>query len=101
MFLFQSLAQDPQVVVPPNVMQTQLFDEQTPAGQPFSYSLESFVNFWGDPASAIVNESGQPIQESNLTNVVAPGIGPIGHVEVHDWYLANVVDTNRTFTYFD
>lgn len=98
---FEYLAHDPQVVVPPNVMQTQLYDEQTTAGQlGFSYQSEILLNFWGEMASAIPNQSAQPIEELNLTNVVAAGIGLIGHEEVHDWYLANVVDANKTFTYF-
>ncbi len=100
MILFQALTQDPQVVVPPNVAQVQVFDEQTLAGQLFSEPSEFFLNFWGDPPSEILNESAQPILEQNLTNAIDPGIGLIGHVEVHDWYLANVVDTNKTFTYF-
>jgi len=99
--LFQALAKDPQVVVPPNVMQVQDFDQQTPAGQlGFHYLSELLLNFWGEPPTAIPNQSAQPIKSRNLTNVMAPGLGLIGHSEVHDWYMANVVDTNATFTYF-
>ena len=47
--LFQALTRDPQVVVPPNVAQVQVFDEQTLAGQLFSEPSEFFLNFWGDP----------------------------------------------------
>ncbi|MGH7170952.1 MAG: hypothetical protein ACRELG_11795 [Gemmataceae bacterium] len=98
---FELLTRDPQVVVPSNVMQTQLFDEQTPAGQlGFHYPSEILLNFWGETASAIPDQSAQPVEEQNLTNVTAAGIGLIGHSEVHDWYLANVVDANETFTYF-
>ena len=35
-----------------------------------------------------------------MTNAMAGGIGLIGHTEVHDWYQANVVNRNDTFTYF-
>ncbi len=35
-----------------------------------------------------------------MTGMIAAGIGLIGHSEIPDWYLANVVDTNETFTYF-
>jgi hypothetical protein len=98
---FELLTRDPQVVVPSNVMQTQLFDEQTPAGQlGFHYLSEILLNFWGETAPAIPDQSAQPIEEKNLTNVTAAGIGLIGHYEIHDWYLANVVDANETFTYF-
>lgn len=98
--VFELLTHDPQVVVPSNVMHTNLFDEQTQAGQlGFSDPLEILLNFWGERASALPNQSAQPIDETNLTNVFAPGIGLIGHSEVHDWYLVNVVDRNETFTF--
>src|SRR5262249_11006844 len=42
--IFEELAQDPQVVVPPNVMQVQLFYEDTHAGQLFPTPNEFFVN---------------------------------------------------------
>jgi hypothetical protein len=95
---FELLARDPQVVIPSDVMQTQLFDQQTPSGQfGFPNRSEVLINLWGEMASALPNQSGQPIAETNLTDVNAAGIGLIGHSETHDWYLANVVDTNRTF----
>ncbi|HTU89617.1 MAG TPA: hypothetical protein VMF69_05925, partial [Gemmataceae bacterium] len=98
---FEVLTSDPQVVVPSNVMQVQLFDEQTQAGQlGFSNLTEILLNLWGETASVLPNQSGQPIEEMNLTDVTAPGIGLIGHYEVPDWYLANVVDANKTFSYF-
>lgn len=100
-FLFQALTKDPQVVVPPNVMQTQLFTEQTAAGQlGFKYPIETLLNLQGEPASAIPDHAAQPIESQNLTNVIAPGIGLLGHYEIHDWYLANVVNPDKTFTYF-
>ena len=101
--LFQGIAQDPQVVVypPSNVMQVQDFYEQTPAGQfLFLYLNEILLNLWGEATTSLPNQSAQPIESRNLTNVIAPGIGRIGHSEVHDWYMANVVDTNETFTFF-
>jgi hypothetical protein len=97
---FQFLTQDPQVVVPANVAQVDLFHEQTPSAQIFPDPLEFFLNLWGDPPSEIRNDSAHPILDRTLTNVNAPGIGLIGHTETHSWYEANVVDTNRTFTYF-
>jgi hypothetical protein len=100
-FVFQALARDPQVIVSSNVMQTQLFDQQTPAGQLQSrYLDEIFVNLWGETPAAIPNQSSRPIESLNLTNVIATGIGLIGHSEVPDWYMVNVVEANKTFTYF-
>lgn len=108
---FEALAQDPQVVVPSNVEQVQEFDEQTPAGQlgfligfleTFSSSLllEFVYNTWGETAASLPNQSAHPIEEKNLTNLFAAGIGLIGHSEVPLWYLANVVNANETFMYF-
>jgi hypothetical protein len=98
---FELLTRDPQVIVPSNVEQTQEFDQQTPSGQlGFSTLLETWINLWGELPSALPNQSGQAIEARSLTNVVAAGIGRIGHSEVPNWYLANVVDTNETFNYF-
>jgi hypothetical protein len=99
-FIFQAIVQDPQVIVPPDVTQAEVFDQQTPSGQHFAAPVEQFLNLWGEGPTALPNQSGQPIPSQNLTGVIAPGIGLIGHDEVHDWYMANVVDTNKTFTYF-
>ncbi len=110
---FENAAQDPQVVVPSNVKQVQVFDQQTPAGQLgfllgaleatsegqlISQLLEFVVNLWGETAASLINQSGQPIKETNLTNVFAPGIGLIGHADVPLWYLANVVEPHRALT---
>jgi hypothetical protein len=110
--LFEFLVQDPQVVVPPNVDQVQDFDEQTPAGQLGFLTgalqnlsalqlLEFMFSLGGEPAAVIPDYSGQPIEQMNLTDVVAPNLGLIGHAEVPTWYLYNVVYANKTFTYFD
>jgi hypothetical protein len=99
-YIFQALVQDPQVVVPSDVTQAEVFDQQTPSGQHFAAPVEQFLNLWGEVPSALPNQSGQPIPSQNLTGVIAPGIGLIGHDEVHDWYMANVIDPNKTFTYF-
>lgn len=100
--LFEFFTRDPQVVVPSNVNRVLEFDQQTPAGQfgfIFNDILEFFVNLWGELPSALPNQSGQPIEETNLTNVNATGIGLIGHGEVPLWYLANVVENKETFTF--
>jgi hypothetical protein len=100
-FVFELLARDPQVVVPPDVLEVQLFYEDTPAGQLFPTLTEDLVNLWGDGPGQIDNQSRQPIESLNLTNVKAPGVGLVGHSEVHNWYQVNVADTGKTFTYFD
>ncbi len=115
---FEKLTLDPQVIIPSNVDQVQDFDQQTPAGQlgfllgawgafeTANYSqvidqlIEFALNLWGEPAAALPNQSGQPIAETNLTNVFASGIGLIGHSDVPLWYLNNVVAPSETFSYF-
>ncbi len=110
---FENATQDPQVVIPSNVKQVQVFDQQTPAGQLgfllgaleatsegqlISQFLEFVVNLWGERAASLINQSGQPIKETNLSNVFATGIGLIGHSDVPLWYLANVVETHKALT---
>jgi hypothetical protein len=97
---FQALTQDPQVVIPPDVMQAQLFYQDTPAGHIFATPSEFLVNLWGNSPGQIANQSGQPIEAMNLTNVHDHGVGIVGHSEVHLWYKKNVVDANQTFNYF-
>jgi hypothetical protein len=110
--LFEYLTQDPAVVVPANVDQVQDFDEQTPAGDmefltgALKYLsaiqlLEFMFSLEGLPAGSIPDYSNQPIEQENLTDVYAANIGLIGHAEVPLWYLYNVVNTDKTFTYFD
>jgi hypothetical protein len=98
--LFQAFARDPQVVVPPDVQQVGEFYQHTSAGRLFHSPSELFLNLWGDPPGLVANQSGQPIPSKNLTGVRAPGVGLVGHIEVHNWYQVNVVDTNQTFNYF-
>jgi hypothetical protein len=108
--LFQSLTLDPQVIVPSNVDQVFDFDEQSAAGQlgwligylltSSSSQLRQFgLNLWGEPAGNLPNQSAQPIEETNLTNVFTPLLGLIGHSEVPLWYILNVANANQTFTY--
>jgi hypothetical protein len=100
-FVVELLMRDPQVVVPANVLGVQEFDQQTPAGQLGFQTLdEILLNLWGELPSALPNQSSQSIRSQNLTNVTAPGIGLIGHEQVPDWYLVNVVDPDKTFDYF-
>jgi hypothetical protein len=99
--IFQLLAQDPQVIVPSDVTQAEEFDQQTLAGQLFPTLSEFLMNLWGEPPTTIPNQSGQPIESMSLTGVKAPGVGLVGHDEVHQWYQVNVVNTNKTFTFFN
>ena len=83
--ILESLARDPQVVIPSNVKQVQEFDQQTPAGQlgfllgafeapsnsQFSSQLIEFVlNLWGETAASLPNQSGQPIEQYEFDKCV-------------------------------
>lgn len=99
-YLFQAFAQDPLVFVPSNVTQAEEFDQQSTAGQIFTAYSEYLLNLWGVPPSSIGNSSGHAIDAQNLTNVNAPGVGLVGHEEMPTWYQTYVINTNRTWTYF-
>ena len=90
---FQSVAEDPQVVIPPNVDEADLYYQHTPASafSPLKNPVESVINLWGEGLSFITNESSAVVQVHNLTGVVDPSLGPIGHGEVPDWYVAYVL----------
>jgi hypothetical protein len=65
--------------------------EQTTASAFSALSLEHYLNLWGEPASAIINNAGVSIHDHVLTGTDAT-IGAIGHEEVHIWYVDYVVD---------
>jgi hypothetical protein len=79
---FQSLAQDPEVVVPGNVDHAEVYYQHThysltPAGE------EQVLNLWGE--FPVTTPTGTAVHSCDLTG---PGIG---HSEVTDWYRAMVV----------
>jgi hypothetical protein len=109
-FLIDYMTKDPPIVVPPNVDQVQDFDEQTSPGQmeflngflatrSITQLLEFMFSLWGETTASIVDQSDQPIEQTNLTNVFIPSLGLIGHAEVPLWYMDYVVDANATFNY--
>jgi hypothetical protein len=99
-YTFQLFAKDPQVVIPPNVQQAELFYQNTPVPGPFQSLLEELTNYWGEPPSDLINQSGRPIHTMNLTGASAPKGGLVGHSEVHQWYEVNVAQKGQTFTFF-
>lgn len=90
---FQAVAEDPQVVIPPNVDEADLYYQNTPASafSPLKNPAESVINLWGEGPSFITNESSAVVQVHNLTGVVDPTLGPIGHGEVPEWYLEYIL----------
>ena len=98
--IFQAAAQDPQVVIPPNVDAWDDIYQNTPSSSAFGMSLsgENFMNLWGDDPTLIDNESGvPPTIDENLTNQVLPSGALIGHTEVPLWYEAIDVQLRLIF----
>jgi hypothetical protein len=80
---FQAAAQDPQVVVPPDVDYADDYFQHTAADTFPSSSTERVLNLWGE--NHVIDHSAQPVHYTSLTS---PGLG---HSEVHDWYMAQII----------
>jgi hypothetical protein len=99
----QDIFQDPQVVVPNNVMEVEVYYQHTLVNDfplnTISHVSEAVLNLWGEGENdnTIVNNSGHAIHWGNLTNEIDQLLGLIGHSEVHDWYYLRVVQEGLTF----
>jgi hypothetical protein len=83
---FQAAVNDPRVVLPPNVDETELFYQRLPwyrTTTPFEQRLH--FNLWGDRPQDVVNLSGSAIIATNLATV--PSAAGVGHTGVQFWYL--------------
>ncbi|MCI0376494.1 MAG: LamG domain-containing protein [Gemmataceae bacterium] len=78
--LFQAVASDPEVHVPRNVHESEVFFQQTPWFATLNF--ETVLNLWGEVP--VLNLSGQPVHYCDLT-----GVG-MSHTVVPTWYLRNV-----------
>jgi hypothetical protein len=95
-YYFEYKVQDPTVFIPSRVNEADILYEKTDAAD-ISSLPESILNLQGlDPSKIIVQDPTQTqILADNLTGVLT--VSPTGtqevtgHSEVHDWYLANVV----------
>jgi hypothetical protein len=101
---FQFATRDPQVLIPPNVDQVNLYYQHTPAS---AFKLfgpqwqEAILNLWGEDPSLIINDSSTPLSDDNsedLTNDVYDNLGPVGHSEVPLWYDLYVVKQGAIFS---
>lgn len=102
---FQAAAHDPEVVVPNNAADAEVYYQHTPYRQTFSPDENLLVNFsekffinWGEVP--VLGENRMPLRGGavvhyyDLTQIVH------GHYEVHDWYQQNVVPILGTATPF-
>jgi hypothetical protein len=85
--LFQDAASDPQVVVPPNADQAEVYYQHTDHNDTPSLG-EQILNLWGENTVRIDPQFTGLYKKCDLT-----GSG-IGHSEVHDRYQVNVVNPN-------
>ena len=96
---FQNAADDPNVVVPPNVKSVELFYQNTTVDHFSLPNIEAVVNLWGEGPGQISDPSGLPLMFKNLSNVSDPVLGFIGHSEITTWYQNVVADTSQTLSY--
>ncbi len=80
---YQSRAQDPLVVVPPNVQSAEVFFQHTPVR--IAGTNHGLYNLWGQ----VPLISGQ----ASYFDLTAKGVSHGGKYSVHDWYSINVVPT--------
>jgi len=89
---FQALAQDPQVVIPSNVDEAELYYQHTPASR-FSgvFNSEAYLNLWGEDPSLITNESSTDVLQGRVHDLTPKagrsGDPAIGHSEVPLYFL--------------
>ncbi len=93
----QAHMQDPQVIIPPNVDEADLYYQHSPASAFPRGSEEAHLNLWGEDPSLIVNQSSAPLTVLNLTGDVDPDFGTIGHSEVPLWYDKYIVQQGIVF----
>jgi hypothetical protein len=79
---YQSKADDPLPIVPPNVQEAQVFFQHTPVSE--AETNNGIYNLWGQV----------PVKgNAEYFNLTAPGISHAGTFGVQDWYRLNVVPT--------
>lgn len=104
---FQAAASDPQIVLPesqegfPSIKNIEIYYQHTPysAFHPVKRSSSYQLNIWGqgEGDGIIINRTKTPIRWKNLTSVIDPSIGVIGHSDVHQWYRRNVLERGHAF----
>jgi len=88
---FQATAVDPQVVIPIDVNEAEIYYQHSSALDFSVFNSEGNLNLWGEDPSLIVNYSTAPLTVVNLTDNVDPSLGPIGHSEVPLYYEKYVI----------
>jgi len=92
----QAGAQDPPVVVPPNVKVVDMYFQHTTVkqikhGDKGTFNYEKILNLWGQtPDQIIIVDRGVFQTTQDLTNFTCSA-GVVGHSEVPIWYMENVL----------
>ena len=93
---------DPQVIIPSNVDEAELYYQHTPASS-FSgiFNPEAYLNLWGEDPSLIINESSANVLQGrvhDLTPKAGRNDPAIGHSEV-PLYFVFVLPQEKNKTY--
>lgn len=94
---FQAVAVDPQIVIPSNVNEAEIYFQHSTALEFSVFNTERYLNPWGQDPSLIVNQSQAPLYVANLTDVNYAGLGYIGHSEVPVYYDDVVVKVGKAY----
>jgi hypothetical protein len=88
---FQAAAVDPQVVIPIDINEVEIYYQHSSASDFSFFSGEHTLNLWGEDPSLILNYSTAVPKVVNLTDYVDPSLGVIGHSEVPLYYEKYVI----------
>jgi hypothetical protein len=88
--LFQAAANDPDVAVPTNVKEVDLYYQHN-AARVLQGFPDHYLNLWGESDSDIQIPPGVLLHTTNLTGLQYEGFGYIGHTTIDAWYMAFVL----------
>jgi hypothetical protein len=83
---YQAAADDPLVVVPPNVADAEVFYQHTPVGQTRNTN-QGLVNLWGQVPV---------VGQAEYYDLTGRGLSHTGNYNLMEWYQTNVVPTLAT-----
>jgi hypothetical protein len=93
---FQANAADPNVIVPNNVNEVDLYYQQNHAAD-ITGGISHYLNLWGESPFDLQYQAGlnalihTPV---NLTGFNFPGFGYISHTSIEDWYTSVILPQN-------
>src|SRR5262249_15316936 len=94
---FQSVASDPQVVIPSNVNAAEVYFQNSSAAKFSPFSGEAYLNLWGEGPSLLINRSRAYLRRVDWTNKRDVALGVIGHSEVPLLYERTIIKTGQAY----